>query len=55
VRILGLINLLDYKNIYDSEMIVTQLRNSATELDDMTKDIGAKLEEGSAESSVKRQ
>ena len=43
-RILGLINLLDYKNIYDSELIVTQLRNSATELDEMTRDIGAKLE-----------
>jgi signal transduction histidine kinase len=43
-RILGLVNLLDYKNIYDSEMIVTQLKASGTELDDLTRDIGARLE-----------
>jgi signal transduction histidine kinase len=51
-RILGLVNLLDYKNIYDSEMIVTQLKASGTELDDLTRDIGARLEAESEEQPV---
>jgi signal transduction histidine kinase len=51
-RILGLVNLLDYKNIYDSEMIVTQLKASGTELDDLTRDIGARLEAESEEQAV---
>jgi signal transduction histidine kinase len=52
-RILGLVNLLDYKNIYDSELIVTQLRVSATELDDLTRDIAAKLEAEPEDESMK--
>jgi signal transduction histidine kinase len=42
--ILGLIQLLDYKNLTETENILKQLKKTATELDDTTKEIRAKLE-----------
>ncbi|HYG01157.1 MAG TPA: MASE2 domain-containing protein [Chryseosolibacter sp.] len=43
-RVLGLIHLLDFKNISENETILEQLRTTAKELDNATKDIRAKLE-----------
>jgi signal transduction histidine kinase len=42
--ILGLIQLLDYKNLMENEKILDQLKKTATDLDTTTKDIRAKLE-----------
>lgn len=43
-RVLGLIQILDFKNTSETETILEQLRITATELDNATKDIRAKLE-----------
>lgn len=42
--ILGLIQLLDYNNLTETESILKQLKKTAIELDDATKEIRAKLE-----------